>query len=87
MLAAGNRDPAFFSEPDRFDVRRKLARYLTFGFGTSYCLGAPLARMELQVGFGTMLRRMPKLEPRFNAPDWLPLPPLWCHLVSLKVAF
>lgn len=87
VLAAGNRDPKFFPEPDRFDITRKPTRHLTFGYGDLYCLGAPLSRMELQVCFGEVLRRMPRLEPRFETPDWQPLPPLWCHLASLKVAF
>jgi cytochrome P450 len=87
VLAAGNRDPKFFPEPDRFDITRKSARHLTFGYGDSYCLGAPLSRMELQVCFGEVLSRMPNLEPRFDKPDWIPLPPLWCHLASLKVSF
>lgn len=87
VLAAGNRDPAYFPEPDRFDITRKSSRHLTFGFGTSYCLGAPLARMELQVCFGPVLRRLKKVEPRFDKPDWHPRPPLWCQLATLRIGF
>ncbi len=87
VLSAGNRDPHIFPEPDRFDITRKGMRHLAFGYGTSYCLGAPLARAEAQVCFSSVLRRMPRLEPRFQAPDWLALPPLWRTLSSLRIAF
>jgi len=87
VLSAGNRDPEVFAQPDVFAVNRRVMKQLGFGYGTSYCLGAPLARMEAQVCFSTVLSRMPNLEPRFTVPDWLPLPPLWRNLSSLKVSF
>jgi cytochrome P450 len=70
MLAAANRDPAQFPDPDRFDVARKPNRHIAFGQGIHYCLGAPLALAEAQVVFQTLLRRLPNPEPAFDAPQW-----------------
>jgi cytochrome P450 len=56
-----NRDPAVFPDPDRLDLRRDDRRHLAFGFGVHQCLGQPLARMELQVVYGTLYRRIPTL--------------------------
>ena len=56
-----NRDPAAFTDPDRLDLRRDSRRHVAFGFGVHQCLGQPLARMELQVVYGTLYRRMPTL--------------------------
>ncbi|WP_040841376.1 cytochrome P450 [Nocardia brevicatena] len=58
---AGNRDAAAFDEPDRFDIHRDAGRHLTFGHGIHTCLGAPLARLELDVVFTTLLKRLPTL--------------------------
>jgi cytochrome P450 len=61
-LCSGNRDDAHFPEPDRFDVERENARtHLSFGFGIHYCLGAPLARLELKVIVEELTRRLPTL--------------------------
>ncbi|MEV6301291.1 cytochrome P450 [Actinoplanes sp. NPDC051861] len=57
----GNRDPAVFTDPDRLDVDRDARHHIAFGFGVHQCLGQPLARMELQVVFGTLYRRIPGL--------------------------
>ncbi|MEU6036715.1 cytochrome P450 [Actinomadura sp. NPDC047616] len=57
-----NRDPDAFPEPDRLDLRRGDARrHVAFGFGVHQCLGQPLARIELQVVYGTLYRRVPTL--------------------------
>jgi cytochrome P450 len=57
-----NRDPAAFPEPDRLDLRRGDARrHVAFGFGVHQCLGQPLARVQLQVVYGTLYRRVPTL--------------------------
>ncbi|KAK1185710.1 cytochrome P450 [Streptomyces sp. NBS 14/10] len=56
-----NRDPSVFPDPDRLDIRRDARRHVAFGFGVHQCLGQPLARMELQVVYPTLLRRIPTL--------------------------
>jgi cytochrome P450 len=56
-----NRDPDVFADPDRLDVHRDTRGHLAFGFGVHQCLGQPLARMELQVVYGTLYRRIPNL--------------------------
>jgi cytochrome P450 len=68
--ASANRDPAVFSEPDRFDITRSgAAPMLTFGGGVHYCLGAHLARIELAEALTTMARRMPAIH-REGPPQW-----------------
>jgi cytochrome P450 len=56
-----NRDAAVFPEPDWLDVNRDARRHMAFGFGVHQCLGQPLARVELQVVYGTLYRRVPTL--------------------------
>ena len=58
----GNRDAAVFSAADQLDIRRENARHhVGFGFGPHQCLGQPLVRVELQVVYGTLYRRIPTL--------------------------
>jgi cytochrome P450 len=56
-----NRDHDVFAEPDRLDIWRNARGHMAFGFGVHQCLGQPLARMELQVVYGTLYRRIPTL--------------------------
>ena len=60
--SAANRDPRVFADPDRLDLRRAPALNFGFGHGVHHCLGAPLARMELQVALAALLDRFPGLD-------------------------
>jgi len=59
---AANRDSARFPDPQRFDIRRKIAPHMSFGGGAHFCLGAPLARMEIKSALTALLRTVPRLE-------------------------
>jgi cytochrome P450 len=69
LYASGNRDETQFSEPDRFDIRRAEAkRHLAFGKGIHFCVGAPLAKLEGRIAFEQLLRRLPGVRLRTDAP-------------------
>jgi cytochrome P450 len=61
LLNAANRDPEIFPEPDRFRIERGTTRHLSFGIGTHFCLGAPLARLEAEIGIAALVRCFPDL--------------------------
>jgi pimeloyl-[acyl-carrier protein] synthase len=87
VMGAGNRDPERFPEPDLLDIARKNNQHLAFGWAAHFCFGAALARLEGQIAFDTILRRLPQL--RLNTQG----PLVWRHnlglrgLTSLPVAF
>jgi cytochrome P450 len=61
VIASANRDPQQFDNPDTLDITRANNKHLAFSQGIHYCLGAPLARMEAQIAFNTLLHRLPDL--------------------------
>lgn len=87
VMGAGNRDPERFPEPDVLDLSRKNNQHLAFGWAAHFCFGAALARLEGQIAFDTILRRLPQL--KLNSQ----VPLVWRHnlglrgLTSLPVAF
>ena len=72
MFGAANRDPARFDHPHIFDTRRQENPHISFGAGVHYCLGAPLARLELQIALGTLARRLPDMKLAGPAPRFRP---------------
>ncbi|MFC5814013.1 cytochrome P450 [Nonomuraea harbinensis] len=71
LFGSANRDPEVFDDPDRFDAGRKDNPHISFGLGIHYCLGAPLARIEMVESFGALLDRAPALE-LVREPEWKP---------------
>ena len=70
VMAAANRDPERFPDPDRLDITRQDNRHVAFGYGAHFCFGAPLARIEAQIAFASMLRRLPNLTLESQPISW-----------------
>jgi cytochrome P450 len=70
IMAAANRDPERFPQPDELILDRADNKHLAFGWSSHFCFGAPLARMEGQIAFETILRRLPDLEVASEPLTW-----------------
>jgi len=86
ILGAADRDPEHFSKPDQFDITRDEGKHVGFGLGIHFCIGAPLARLEVQMAFTTLLRRFPNLRLDMEALEWHEHP-TFRGVKSLPVAF
>ena len=86
VLAAANRDPKRFPDPDRLDLLREDNRQVAFGWAAHFCFGAPLARMEGQIAFNTLLRRLHNPVLLEESLGWRSNAGLR-SLVSLKIGF
>jgi cytochrome P450 len=71
-LGAANRDPAQFDNPDQLDLKRTDNRHMAFGHGIHFCLGAPLARLEAEIAFNTLLRRLNQPGLVIEEPEHIP---------------
>ncbi len=72
ILIAANRDPAVFTDPDRFDITRREAKHCSFGGGIHFCLGSHLARMNAEVAFTSMASRFKGIEVDESRIEWAP---------------
>lgn len=86
LIGAANRDPARFSDPDRFDIRRREGPHLAFGHGPHACIGAALSTIEGDVAFNALMDRLPGLRLSAAAPQWSPNP-AFRGLARLPVVF
>ena len=71
LFGSANRDPSVFDRPDQLDLGREPNPHISFGAGVHFCLGAPLARLELEASFSTVLQRLPDLT-LLAEPAWKP---------------
>jgi cytochrome P450 len=85
-LGAANHDPEVFENPDELDIARDPNPHLGFGFGTHFCMGAPLARLEAEAAFAALIARFPKLSLASDAAEYRPNPILR-GLSRLDLAF
>ena len=70
ILGSANRDEQQFTDPHKFDICRHRNNHVAFGYGTHYCLGAALARLQARIAIGTLLRRTRKLELAVDSLSW-----------------
>lgn len=68
-IPAANRDPEVFPDPETFDIHNNARMHLAFGFGAHQCIGQALARLEMEIAFDTLLRRLPDLQLAIPAND------------------
>ena len=78
-ITAANRDPAVFEDPDRLDLDRRPVAHVAFGHGAHFCVGAALARLEMNVTMPHLAQRYPEL-----APAWAGEGPLYQPAVVMK---
>ena len=87
MYPSANRDPEHFADPETYDVTRSPNHHIAFGFGTHFCLGAALARLEIQVFFERLLERVDRIERIEGAPQ-VEMPNAFVHgLLEAHLAF
>ena len=93
VMGAANRDPERFPDPDRLDLTRTDNRHVAFGWAAHFCFGAALARIEGQISFATILRRLPKLALQPGPLSWrqnlglrglIALPVTWVVSTAIK---
>lgn len=70
MLAAANRDPEVFPDPDQFDIERRDNHHVAFGGGAHFCLGSHLAHLEAEIAIGSLVRRFPSLKLESETVEW-----------------
>jgi len=85
-LASGNRDPEEFPDPERLDITRQNNQHLSFANGIHKCLGAPLARLEMQIALKSLLQRLPEFRLGSEGYEWNPSA-FTRGLKSLSLAF
>lgn len=76
LIGSANRDPAQFPDPERLDIHRDPNHHLSFAMGAHHCVGAPLARLEVEIAFNALFRRFPDLRLERQDLEWQATPPL-----------
>mgnify|MGYP000851215144 CR=1 FL=1 len=87
LYCSANRDEEAFDEPYAFRIDRRPNEHLAFGIGPHYCLGANLARLEIQIVIGALLARLPDLRPVAGHPIRLGLNPLLATIEEAEMEF
>jgi unspecific monooxygenase len=84
--ASANHDPKVFKNPETFDITRDPNPHIAFGLGLHYCIGAPLARVELQTSLRTLIERLPDLHLLDQNPEYHPKN-VFRYLKALRVGY